>query len=81
MRRAFYGGPYLVVNMWLIIYTWLQHTDVDVPHLGSDDFSYMRGAFLTIDRPCAPLTTHASHPFLSSIPHHRGAPRLSQTRG
>ena len=53
---AFYGGPYMVVNAWLIIYTWLQHTDTDVPHLGPGDFSYMRGAFLTIDRPCARAT-------------------------
>jgi hypothetical protein len=32
-----------VVNCWLIVYTWLQHTDVDVPHLAADQFSYMRG--------------------------------------
>ena len=30
---AWYGGPYLIVNMWLIIYTWLQHTDVSAPQL------------------------------------------------
>ena len=36
---ALYGGPLLVVNMWLIVYTWLQHTDVDVPHLHDDDFT------------------------------------------
>lgn len=44
--------------MWLIVYTWLQHTDVDVPHLGEGDFSYMRGAFLTIDRPCTHTHPH-----------------------
>jgi len=32
-----------------------QHTDVDVPHLDDEAFSYMRGAFLTIDRPYPPL--------------------------
>ena len=69
----------MVVNMWLIIYTWLQHTDVDVPHLGSDDFSYMRGAFLTIDRPYPKLidwlhhrigTTHVAHHIDCTIPHY-----------
>ena len=29
---ALYAGPYLFVNFWLVLYTWLQHTDVDVPH-------------------------------------------------
>ena len=41
---ALYGGPYLVINAWLVAYTWLQHTDVDVPHLAAEEFSYMRGA-------------------------------------
>jgi len=76
---AFYGGPYLVVNMWLIIYTWLQHTDVDVPHLGKDDFTYMRGAFHTIDRPYPPVidwlhhrigSTHVAHHIDCTIPHY-----------
>ena len=65
--------------VWLIIYTWLQHTDVDVPHLGEDDFSYMRGAFLTIDRPYGPIfdwfhhqigSTHVAHHIDCTIPHY-----------
>lgn len=40
---AAYGGPYLFVNAWLVAYTWLQHTDVDVPHLPSEGYSYMKG--------------------------------------
>jgi len=76
---ALYGGPYLVVNMWLIVYTWLQHTDVDVPHLGAREFTYMRGAFHTIDRPYPPLidalhhrigTTHVAHHIDCTIPHY-----------
>ena len=76
---ALYGGPYLVVNAWLIVYTWLQHTDVDVPHLADREFSYMRGAFLTIDRPYPPLidwlhhrigTTHVAHHIDCTIPHY-----------
>jgi hypothetical protein len=39
---ALYGGPLLVINAWLITYTWLQHTDVDVPHLSAEAFSFMR---------------------------------------
>ena len=76
---ALYGGPLLVINMWLITYTWLQHTDVDVPHLSAEAFSYMRGAFLTIDRPYPPLidwlhhrigTTHVAHHIDCTIPHY-----------
>ena len=76
---ALYGGPLLVINAWLITYTWLQHTEVDVPHLGAEDFSFMRGAFLTIDRPYPPLvdwlhhrigTTHVAHHIDCTIPHY-----------
>ena len=76
---ALYGGPLIVVNMWLVAYTWLQHTDVDVPHLSADEFSYMRGAFLSIDRPYGPFfdwchhrigSTHVAHHIDSTIPHY-----------
>jgi glycosyltransferase involved in cell wall biosynthesis len=61
------------------VYTWLQHTDVDVPHLGNDDFTYMRGAFHTIDRPYPKLidwlhhrigSTHVAHHIDCTIPHY-----------
>lgn len=82
---ALYGGPLLVVNAWLIIYTWLQHTDVDVPHFSGSDHSYVKGALTTIDRPYNKLdpfgaidflhhqigTTHVAHHFDSSIPHYK----------
>jgi len=48
---AAYGGPYMVVNAWLVGYTWLQHTEVDIPHLPSEKFSFIKGAFHTVDRP------------------------------
>jgi len=82
---ALYGGPYLVINAWLVVYTWLQHTDVDVPHFSQEDHSYVRGALHTIDRPYDKLdplgaidflhhkigTTHVAHHFDSSIPHYK----------
>jgi len=82
---ALYGGPLLVVNAWLIIYTWLQHTDVDVPHFSSEDHSFVKGALHTIDRPYDKLdpwgaidflhhkigTTHVAHHFDSTIPHYK----------
>lgn len=82
---ALYGGPYLVVNAWLVLYTWLQHTDVDVPHFSTGDHNFVKGALHTIDRPYNKLdpfgaidflhhqigTTHVAHHFDSSIPHYK----------
>jgi len=76
---ALYAGPLIFTNMWLVGYTWLQHTDVDVPHLTDSEFSYMRGAFLTIDRPYGPIfdwfhhkigSTHVAHHIDCTIPHY-----------
>jgi len=68
---ALYAGPLIFTNMWLVGYTWLQHTDVDVPHLTADEFTYMRGAFLTIDRPYGPILDHLHHKIGSThVAHH-----------
>ena len=32
----------LVCNFWLVLYTWLQHTDVDVPHFEGDDWNLVK---------------------------------------
>lgn len=76
---ALYVGPYLIVNGWLVTYTWLQHTDADVPHYGDDDWSFVRGAFCSVDRPYGPIadflhhrigTTHVAHHLDAKIPHY-----------
>ena len=74
-----YFGPLLVVNCWLVIYTWLHHTDSDVPHLSNSEFSFMRGAFLSIDRPYGKIfnmlhhhigSSHVIHHVCPTIPHY-----------
>jgi len=79
---ALYVGPYLVVNGWLVTYTWLQHTDTDIPHYGEDDWSFVRGAFCSVDRPYGPIadflhhrigTTHVAHHLDAKIPHYHAA--------
>jgi omega-6 fatty acid desaturase (delta-12 desaturase) len=76
---ALYGGPLLVTNAWLVLYTWLQHTDVDVPHFGGADWSQAKGALHTIDRPYGALldalhhrigSTHVAHHVCHAIPHY-----------
>lgn len=75
---ALYVGPYLFCNAWLVLYTWLQHTDVDVPHFGVA-VSLVKGSFMTIDRPYGPTldflhhrigSTHVAHHINHTIPHY-----------
>jgi len=74
-----YGLPYLVINAWLVSYTWLQHTDVDIPHFSSSDWTWAKGALQTVDRPYGPLlnflhhgigSTHVCHHINPRIPHY-----------
>lgn len=74
-----YGLPYLVVNAWLVTYTWLQHTDLSIPHFSSEQWSWEKGALQTVDRPYGPLlnllhhgigSTHVCHHVNSRIPHY-----------
>jgi fatty acid desaturase len=46
-----YAGPYFFVNAWLVLYTWLQHTDPSVPQYGDGEWTWVKGALSTIDRP------------------------------
>lgn len=76
---ALYGGPYLIINSWLVLYTWLQHTEVDVPHFDNNNHHFVKGAFHTIDRPYPKIinffhhnigSTHVIHHIDSTIPHY-----------
>ena len=74
-----YGLPYVVINFWLVMYTWLQHTDVVIPHFASDEWTWAKGALQTVDRPYGALlnllhhgigSTHVCHHVNSRIPHY-----------
>jgi len=74
-----YGGPLMVVNAWLTAVTWMQHTDVNVPHLDESLWTWMLGALQTVDRPYHWIldilhhrigTTHMMHHLVSTIPHY-----------
>ena len=79
---AVYVGPYLIVNAWLVGYTWLQHTDVDIPHFVEPEWSWLLGAFQTVDRPYGRTidalhhrigSTHVAHHIDHRIPHYNAA--------
>lgn len=74
-----YWGAYLVTNAWLVGYTYLQHTSVDIPHYGEDSFTWLQGALCTIDRPYPYLidemhhyigSTHVLHHLNYRVPHY-----------
>jgi omega-6 fatty acid desaturase (delta-12 desaturase) len=58
---AYYGVPYLIVNMFLVLITYLQHTDDYVPHYRAGEWNYLRGALSTVDRSFGWLLDYALH--------------------
>ena len=85
-----YGSPYVVINIWLTTYTWLQHTDCDIPHFSNETWTWASGALQTVDRPYGCIlnflhhgigSTHVCHHVNSAIPHYnawRGTALLRQ---
>ncbi|KAJ1437162.1 delta12-fatty acid desaturase [Ochromonadaceae sp. CCMP2298] len=57
----FYLLPYFVVNYHLVLITYLQHTDVFMPHFRGKEFNWLRGALCTVDRSFGPLLDHTFH--------------------
>jgi len=78
----FYGAPYLWVNFWLVLITYLHHTDVRVPHYRGEEWSFIRGALCTVDRNYGTFLntlfhnigdTHVAHHLFSTMPHYHAA--------
>jgi len=75
-----YWGPYTWTNAWLVLYTWLQHTDPSVPQYGEDEWTFVKGALTTIDRSYGIFcffhhkigSTHVTHHFFHEIPFYNG---------
>jgi len=74
----FYFMPYLWVNFWLVLITYLQHTDIRIPHYRGDEWSFIRGALCTVDRDYGIFNilhhhigdTHVAHHLFSQMPHY-----------
>jgi len=75
----YYGVPYLFVNHWLVLITFLQHTDPVLPHYRAAEWNFQRGALCTQDRNVhnffthSIANTHVLHHTKSSIPHYHAA--------
>ncbi|KAI7863541.1 delta-12 fatty acid desaturase [Spinellus fusiger] len=75
----YYVIPYLFVNGWFVMITYLQHTSPQLPHYSDKVWNFQRGAALTIDRSYGFLLnhfhhhisdTHVAHHFFSNMPHY-----------
>ncbi|KAK7278825.1 hypothetical protein RJT34_23863 [Clitoria ternatea] len=73
-----YGVPLMVVNAWLVLITFLQHTHPALPHYDSSEWDWFRGAMATADRDYGILNkvlhnitdTHVVHHLFSTMPHY-----------
>ena len=74
----YYVGPYLGNNLFFIMYTFLHHNHVDLPHYTSSEWTFLRGALSTVDRDYGIMnhlhhrigSTHVCHHLFSQIPHY-----------
>lgn len=73
-----YGMPLLIVNGFLVLITFLQHTHPALPHYDSLEWDWLRGALATVDRDYGVLNkvfhnitdTHVAHHLFSTMPHY-----------
>ncbi|TVU11413.1 hypothetical protein EJB05_44998, partial [Eragrostis curvula] len=77
-----YVAPPVVVNAWLVLVTYLQHTDPAVPRYAGRDWDWLRGALATVDRDYGAFLnkafhniadTHVVHHLFPSLPHYHAA--------
>merc|ERR1711988_1475593 len=64
----YYLIPYMIVNFYLVLITFLQHTDVYVPHFRGEEWSWLRGALCTVDRSFGPILDRCLHHISSKMP-------------
>lgn len=57
----YYLIPYTITNYHLVLITYLQHTDVFMPHFRKAEWTWLRGALCTVDRSFGPLLDHTFH--------------------
>jgi len=63
--------PQMSANCYLAVITFMQHTDVEVPHFNEDEWTWLRGALSTIDRTMGPFADYKTHYIVPShVVHH-----------
>ena len=65
---CYYVGPYFWINHWLVLITYLQHTDPALPHYRVGAWNFQRGAAATMDRDFGFIGRHIFHDILEVRP-------------
>ena len=86
----YYIIPWLCVNHWFVMITYLHHTDPALPHYRGNEWSYARGAAATVDRDfLGPMGDfflhgvahfHVIHHFFPKMPFCKSSCRVSTNR-
>ncbi|KAL0570122.1 hypothetical protein V5O48_011838 [Marasmius crinis-equi] len=73
-----YLVPWMLTNHWIIMLTYLHHSDPTIPYYRQKEWSFLRGALATVDRPLLGWIgrvffhnvshNHISHHIFSDIP-------------
>ncbi|KAL0060555.1 hypothetical protein AAF712_012675 [Marasmius tenuissimus] len=73
-----YLVPWMITNHWIVMLTYLHHSDPTIPYYRGDEWSFLRGALATVDRPLLGWIgrvffhnvshNHISHHIFSDIP-------------
>lgn len=61
---CYYVLPYFWVHHWLVLITYLQHTDPALPHYRAGAWNFQRGAAATMDRDFGFIGQHMFHDIL-----------------
>ncbi|KAF7761477.1 hypothetical protein Agabi119p4_9469 [Agaricus bisporus var. burnettii] len=78
----YYIIPYFFVNHWIVMFTFLHHSDPTLPHYRKNAWTFLRGAAATVDRPLLGWAgqfffhnishNHVAHHFFLSAPFFNG---------
>ncbi|KAH8102900.1 fatty acid desaturase-domain-containing protein [Cristinia sonorae] len=70
--------PDIICNHWIVLCTYLHHSDPTLPHYRREEWSFLRGAAATVDRPIMGWMgrfflhnvshDHVAHHFFSQVP-------------
>ncbi|EAU81573.1 fatty acid conjugase [Coprinopsis cinerea okayama7 len=71
-----YLVPYLLANHWIVMLTYLHHSDPTIPHYRKNEWTFLRGAISTVDRP---LLGWFGRFFLHNVSHDHVAHHLFST--
>ncbi|KIK51976.1 hypothetical protein GYMLUDRAFT_180686 [Collybiopsis luxurians FD-317 M1] len=74
----YYFMPWLFQHNWMVMFTYLQHSDPTIPYYRKDEWTFVRGALATVDRPLFGwvgrfflyniASDHVAHHFFSTVP-------------